>query len=107
VRRGRCPPCKKTFTILPAWVPPSGHYSYYGRQQASESSDQPLHCLDTTRQPDDSTLRRWAWRRFLSLLIWLTVWSQLAPARFSSAPTILAWDFPAAARMLFLKADFP
>jgi hypothetical protein len=40
-------------------------------------------------------------------LIWLTVWSQLAPARFSSAPTILAWDFPAAARMLFLKADFP
>ena len=28
VRRGRCPPCKKTFTVLPDWSPPSGHYSY-------------------------------------------------------------------------------
>ena len=27
IRRGRCPPCRKTFTFLPIWSPPYGHYS--------------------------------------------------------------------------------
>lgn len=107
MRRGRCQDCKKTFTVLPAWAPPAGHYSYRCRQQAGEQGGPQLHCLDTTRLPDESTLRRWAWRRFFSLLTWLHVWSQLTPARFSNAPTILAWDFPAAARMLGLEADSP
>ena len=34
MRRGRCPECKKTFTVLSFWSPPSGHYSYNCRQQA-------------------------------------------------------------------------
>ena len=34
IRRGRCRPCRKTFTILPAWSPPYGQYSLYCRQQA-------------------------------------------------------------------------
>jgi hypothetical protein len=34
VRRGICQPCSKTFTILPDWLAPSGHYSLRCRQQA-------------------------------------------------------------------------
>ena len=34
VRRGICQPCKKTFTILPDWLTPSGHYSLLCRQQS-------------------------------------------------------------------------
>jgi len=37
VRRGRCPPCKKTFTVLPVWSPPSGHYSYECHRQACDA----------------------------------------------------------------------
>ena len=37
VRRGICPPCSKTFTILPDWLAPSGHFSLRCRQQACES----------------------------------------------------------------------
>ena len=36
IRRGRCRPCQKTFTVLPDWSPPSGHYSLYCLQQAWE-----------------------------------------------------------------------
>ena len=36
IRRGRCRPCHKTFTVLPDWSPPSGHYSLHCRQQAWE-----------------------------------------------------------------------
>ena len=107
MRRGRCPACKKTFTVLPAWAPPSGHYSYGCRQQAGEQSGPALHCLDTVRLPDESTLRRWAWRRFISLLVWLAVWSRFAPANFFSTPTILAWDFLAVRRILRLEANSP
>jgi hypothetical protein len=65
------------------------------------------HCQDAARWPDDSTVRRWAWRRFISLLVWLTVWPRLRLVDYFSTPTILAWDFPAAARMLCLEADSP
>src|SRR5713226_7147965 len=34
VRRGICHPCSKTFTILPDWLAPSGHFSVCCRQQA-------------------------------------------------------------------------
>ena len=36
VRRGICHPCSKTFTILPDWLAPSGHFSLRCRQQACE-----------------------------------------------------------------------
>jgi len=36
IRRGLCRPCQKTFTMLPDWSPPSGHYSLHCRQQAWE-----------------------------------------------------------------------
>jgi hypothetical protein len=39
VRRSRCPLCKQTFTVLPTWSPPYGHYSYCCRQQAWEEGD--------------------------------------------------------------------
>jgi len=29
VRRGICEPCRKTFTVLPDWLAPSGHYSLH------------------------------------------------------------------------------
>jgi hypothetical protein len=74
VRRGRCPACEKTFQILPTGSPPSSHYSYCCRQQASELNCQTSsweqsapHCKDPSRLPDPSTLRRWACRRLMSL----------------------------------------
>ena len=36
IRRGLCRPCKKTFTVLPDWSPPSGTYSFHCRQKAWE-----------------------------------------------------------------------
>src|SRR6266481_3018221 len=38
VRRGLCRPCGETFTILPAWSAPYGHYSLDCRREAWESS---------------------------------------------------------------------
>ena len=59
VRRGICRPCGKTFTILPDWLAPSGHYTLRCRQQAceriaaGESAEQAApHCKDPTRSPD-------------------------------------------------------
>ena len=74
MRRGLCQPCRKTFTILPDWLAPSGHYTLQCRQQscermsAGDSAEQavPL-CKNPTRLPDPSTLRRWAHRRLLTL----------------------------------------
>ena len=78
VRRGRCPLCKKTFTILPMWSPPHGHYSYCCRQAASESGSESggweqsaPHCKDPCRLPDPATLRRWACRKLISLWFWV------------------------------------
>ena len=34
IRRGRCRPCHKTFTFLPQFSPPYGHYSLIARSQA-------------------------------------------------------------------------
>src|SRR5262249_20477886 len=78
VRRGICQPCAKTFTILPEWLAPSGHYTLHCRQQAcerlaaGESAEQATpHCKNPTRLPDPSTLRRWARRRLFTLWCWL------------------------------------
>src|SRR5262249_42178287 len=70
VRRGRCRPCRKTFTFLPEWVIPCGHYTLRCREQACERIASGLgveqaapDCQDPTRSPDATTLRRWAARR--------------------------------------------
>jgi hypothetical protein len=63
VRRGLCEPCRKTFTILPDWLAPAGHYSLHCRQQsceriaAGDSAEQAApHCKDSTRLPDRSSV---------------------------------------------------
>jgi hypothetical protein len=110
VRRGICRPCGKTFTILPNWLAPSGHYSLRCRQQACErigagdTAEQAApHCKDPSRSPDASTVRRWAQRRLLSLWRWAEAQGQ----HFLQAPTILAWDLAALCRILPLEARSP
>ena len=112
VRRGICPPCGKTFTILPDWLAPSGHYSLHCRQQACEriaagdSAEQAApHCKDPARLPDPSTVRRWAQRRLLSLWCWIKV--RVKDERFLRTPTILAWDLGALCRILPIEARSP
>jgi len=92
VRRGRCPACRKTFTVLPTCSPSSGHYSYECRRQAWDPDGEgntAAYCRDPSRWPDDSTVRRWAWRRLISIWTWMAtpVWLM---ANFLGAPTILA-----------------
>ena len=117
VRRGLCPPCGLTFTILPDWSPPYGHYSLRCRQQAWElactysgSWEQSApETKDPNRVPDSATLRRWAVRRLLSLFcVVKNFWICLPRSPiFLSAPTILAWDWIAARRNLHLEANSP
>jgi len=116
VRRGLCRLCGTTFTVLPSWCVPYGHYTLRCRQQAWDAlcndgkgweQATPL-CQDPTRLPDPSTLRRWAWRRMTSL--WCAAkacLSGLSVGKFLRAPTILAWDWPAASRNLLLEANAP
>ena len=94
VRRGLCRHCDGTLTVLPHWCVPGAHYTLTTRQRAMERLGQGLpadqaapDCLDPDRLADPSTIRRWFWRRIPSL-------------RFIPSPTLLAWDFRAAARML-------
>ena len=112
VRRGICLPCGQTFTILPHWLAPSGHYSLRCRQQAcdriaaGEAAEQAApHCKDPARLPDPSTVRRWALRRLLSLRCWVRAGVQ--SEHFFCAPTILAWDLGALCRILPLEARSP
>jgi len=112
VRRGICLPCGKTFTILPDWLTPSGHYSLYCRQQscerigAGDSAEQAVpHCKDPGRLPDPSTLRRWAQRRLISVWYWVRACVQ--GEHFLRTPTILAWDLVAFCRILPIEARSP
>jgi hypothetical protein len=112
VRRGICPPCRKTFTVLPDWLAPFGHYTLHCRQQAceriaaGESAEQAApHCKDPTRLPDSSSVRRWAQRRLLSVWCWLTTGATWV--HFLRAPTIVAWDLRALRRILPIEANSP
>jgi hypothetical protein len=67
IQRGRCRPCHKTFTFLPPFSPPYGHYSFIARSQAlrryflegrSWEAAAPT-VKDPDRVADSSTLRRW------------------------------------------------
>jgi hypothetical protein len=111
IRRGLCRQCHNTFTILPDWLVPFGHYSLHSRQQAceriaaGESAEQAtLHCKDPARLPDPSTLRRWVQKRVFSL--WF--WARIAATEYLFAPpTILVWDLSACCHMLRLEAKSP
>jgi len=110
VRRGICRPCGKTFTVLPNWLAPSGHFSVLCRQQACErmvagdTAEQAApHCKNPSRSPDASTVRRWAQRRLLSLWCWANSQGQ----HFLQSPTIVAWDLPALCRILPFEVRSP
>jgi hypothetical protein len=112
VRRGICRPCGTTFTVLPNWLAPSGHFSVPCRQQACEriaggaSVEQSApHCKDPSRSPDSSTLRRWAHRRLLSVCCW--VMAGAIGTGFLRAPTIVAWDLIALCRILPIEVRSP
>ena len=115
VRRGLCRLCRKTFTILPSWSPPYGHYTLYCRQQAWEAvcvndigwEQAAPDCKDLTRSPDPNTQRRWAWRKLISLGYDTKAWLAGLARKFLQSPTLLAWDFARASRTLLLEADSP
>jgi hypothetical protein len=101
IHRGICKLCGLTLTMLPDWLVPGGHYSLPARQQAVElASEEPRpaeECIpdsaDPDRSADPSTVRRWLQRRAESLfLCFVGLWTQ--------PPTLLAWDWMAARRML-------
>jgi hypothetical protein len=101
-----------TFTILPDWLAPSGHFSLHCRRQACEricagdSAEQAApHCKDPTSLPDPSTVRRWARRRLLS--VWCWVKAGVRNEQFFQSPTILAWDLGALCNILPLEAKSP
>lgn len=102
VRRGLCKVCGGTLTVLPAWCLPRAPYSLLARQQALDRLGQGYrfeqaapHCRDPDRLADSSTIRRWFWRRIESLrfLAW--------------APTLFAWDWRAAGRILIAEPISP
>jgi hypothetical protein len=110
VRRGRCRPCGKTFTVLPLWLAPFGHYGLRCRQRACEriaagaTLEQAVpDCRNPTRLPDPQTIRRWVQRRLVS--IWCG-WNTFRD-RFLHTPTIFAWDLEAVCRILLREARSP
>jgi len=115
IRRGFCRPCEKTFTVLPDWSPPSGHYSLHCRQQAWELLRQAdgtwersvPDVADASRSPDPSTVRRWAGRLLhVGTLLAAKLW-QATGCSTSTPPTILAWDWTAIGRILPSEASSP
>jgi hypothetical protein len=103
IRRGRCGPCRKTFTILPLWSPAYGHYSFDCRQQAWQAlreagtwEESVPDVKEPDRLPDPSTVRRWAVQLFcIGLLL----------ANIFNPPTILAWDWSAIRRILPVEVN--
>jgi hypothetical protein len=87
--------------MLPEWLVPGGHYSLWARQQAAQrASEQPRaveECIpdsaDANRSADPSTVRRWFQRRLESLVL------RLLGIRVQ-LPTLFAWDWKAARRIL-------
>lgn len=102
IRRGICKRCHRTITMLPDWLVPGGHHSLSARQQAAQLASEPQRAVeecvpdsaDPDRCADPSTVRRWLRRRLQSLrLCWI--------ARWPLPPTLFAWDWKAASRILF------
>ena len=110
IRRGLCPRCRTTFTVLPLWSLPRTHYSLVCREQACDGYENchsaeraaPL-VKDAGRVPDGSTVRRWIRRRIASWCLYVRV-ECLTTFRL---PTIFAWDWLAAAINLPTEAISP
>lgn len=106
VRRGICKLCERTLTVLPAWCVPGAPYSLAARQQAvGQAGAMPTEqvticCRDPDRIADPSTIRRWLRRRIDSL-------KRLLPTAAETTPTLAAWDWRAAGRILFAEAFSP
>jgi hypothetical protein len=101
VRRGICKLCGRALTVLPGWCVPGAQYGLATRQQAfaalargSSIEQAAPHCRDPNRIAEPSTLRRWVWRRIESLPFW-------------RAPTLFAWDWRAASRILIAEPISP
>jgi hypothetical protein len=105
VRRGFCTACRHTLTVLPPWCIPGSHYSLAYRQEAlgqvaagSRFESAAPDCMELDRTADQSTLRRW-WKRRMESLARLK--DLLAP------PTLFAWDYFAARRILIPETNSP
>ena len=67
IRRGLCSRCGKSFTFLPSFSPPYGHYSFIARSEALQRYFLEGHSWEAAAPPvkdpdrvaDPSTLRRW------------------------------------------------
>ena len=101
VRRGICEHCGRTITVPPAWLLSYTHYTLYARRQAvnrwldGARGEEPAPLVeDPDRIADPATLRRWVVRRWQGLGVWIGGWRS-----WGMLPTILAWDWQAAARM--------
>ncbi len=87
--------------MLPDWLVPGGRYSLTARQQAARLASEPQRAVeecvpdsaDPDRCADPSTVRRWLRRRPESLRLRLI-------ANWPWPPTLLAWDWKAASRIL-------
>ena len=94
--------------MLPDWLVPGGHYSLAARQQAEHLSTEPERPLeecvpdsaDAERCADPSTVRRWLQRRRESL-------QQCRAEKWPQPPTLFAWDWKAARRMLIPETNSP
>jgi len=102
VRRGICKACHDTLTVLPEWCVPGASYGLSVRQEALDRLGQGVpaeqaapHCHDPDRIADASTIRRWFWRRVESFRF------------FAWAPTLFAWDWRAAGRILIAEPISP
>jgi hypothetical protein len=103
VRRGICRRCHLTLTVLPCYCIPGAQFSLPARAEAMARlaegrtlEEAAPECHHPDRIADPSTILRWAWRRIQSLRF-----------TFQRAPTILAWDFFAAARILMVEPSPP
>ena len=106
IHRGICKRCNQTLTMLPDWLVPGGHYSLLARQQAAQLASEPQRtveeCIpdsaDRDRFADPSTVRRWFHRRLESL--WLSF-----IGKWAQPPTLFAWDWKAARRILIPETN--
>lgn len=112
IRRGRCRSCRKTFTVLPVWSPPYGHYSLHCRQQAWASlrevnswEESVPDTKEPDRLPDPSTVRRWAGQLFYLTVVLVARSWQATGWNIFGPPTILAWDWNAIRLILPLEVN--
>lgn len=106
IHRGICKLCDRTLTMLPEWLVPGGHYSLAARQQAARLASEPERAVeqcipdsaDAERSADPSTVRRWLQRRQESL-------SKGPLGKWTQTPTLFAWDWKAARRILIPETN--